>query len=89
MRAKRGVVLPESELLVGAMPPEGEAIDEELVAEAVEEDRAGGRGGGSDAPSRGRAGVCSGAGARARGAPEPEAEVAEPEQEPEPEPVKE
>ena len=37
VRAKRGVVLPESELLVGAMPPEGEAIDEELVAEAVEE----------------------------------------------------
>jgi large subunit ribosomal protein L19 len=37
VRAKRGVVLPESELLVGAMPPEGEAVDEELVAEAVEE----------------------------------------------------
>jgi large subunit ribosomal protein L19 len=37
VRAKRGVVLPESEMLVGAMPPEGEAVDEELVAEAVEE----------------------------------------------------
>ena len=37
VRAKRGVALPESELLVGAMPPEGEAVDEELVAEAVEE----------------------------------------------------
>jgi large subunit ribosomal protein L19 len=37
VRAKRGVVLPESELLVGAMPPEGEAVDEELVAEAAEE----------------------------------------------------
>jgi len=38
VRARRGVVLPESELLVsaGAMPPEGEAVDEELVAEAAE-----------------------------------------------------
>ena len=37
VRAKRGVALPESELLVGAMPPEDEAVDEELVAEAAEE----------------------------------------------------
>jgi len=38
VRARRGVVLPESELLTsaGAMPPEGEAVDEELVAEAAE-----------------------------------------------------
>jgi large subunit ribosomal protein L19 len=36
VRAKRGVALPESELLVGAMPPEGEGVDEELVAEAAE-----------------------------------------------------
>jgi large subunit ribosomal protein L19 len=36
VRAKRGVALPESELLVGAMPPEGEEVDEELVAEAAE-----------------------------------------------------
>jgi len=38
VRARRGVVLPESELLVsaGAMPAEGEAVDEELVAEATE-----------------------------------------------------
>jgi large subunit ribosomal protein L19 len=36
VRAKRGVALPESELLVGAMPPEGEAVDEELVAEVAE-----------------------------------------------------
>ena len=36
VRAKRGVALPESELLVGAMPPEGEAVGDELVAEAVE-----------------------------------------------------
>jgi large subunit ribosomal protein L19 len=34
VRAKRGVALPESELLVGAMPPEGEEVDEELVGEA-------------------------------------------------------
>ena len=86
VRAKRGVVLPESELLVGAMPPEGEAIDEELVAEAVEETaRAGG--GGSDrsrAGVFGRAGGRGCAGARGRGA----RAGAEPE-EPEPEPVKE
>ena len=37
VRAKRGVALPESELLVGAMPPEGEDVDEELVAEAADE----------------------------------------------------
>src|SRR5690242_15046696 len=38
VRARRGVALPESELLTsaGAMPPEGEAVDQELVAEAVE-----------------------------------------------------
>ena len=36
VRAKRGVVLPESELLVGVMPPDGEEVDEELVAEAAE-----------------------------------------------------
>jgi large subunit ribosomal protein L19 len=37
VRAKRGVALPESELLVGAMPPEGEDVDEELGAEAAED----------------------------------------------------
>jgi large subunit ribosomal protein L19 len=38
VRARRGVALPESELLTsaGAMPPEGEAVDEDLVAEAAE-----------------------------------------------------
>jgi large subunit ribosomal protein L19 len=38
VRARRGVALPESELLTsaGAMPPEGEAVDEELVAEVAE-----------------------------------------------------
>jgi large subunit ribosomal protein L19 len=40
VRAKRGVALPESELLVGAMPPEGEEVDEELVAEAAAEGEA-------------------------------------------------
>jgi large subunit ribosomal protein L19 len=38
VRTRRGVALPESELLVsaGAMPAEGEEVDEELVAEAAE-----------------------------------------------------
>jgi hypothetical protein len=38
VRARRGITLPESELLTtaGAMPPEGEEVDEELVAEAAE-----------------------------------------------------
>jgi large subunit ribosomal protein L19 len=42
VRAKRGVTLPESQLLAtattgdGEMPPDGEAVDEELVAEVDE-----------------------------------------------------
>ena len=42
VRTRRGVALPESELLVsaGAMPAEGEEVDEELVAEAVEDEQA-------------------------------------------------
>jgi large subunit ribosomal protein L19 len=38
VRTRRGVALPESELLVsaGAMPAEDEELDEELVAEAAE-----------------------------------------------------
>jgi large subunit ribosomal protein L19 len=42
VRARRGVALPESELLVsaGAMPAEGEAVEEELVAEAAEAEEA-------------------------------------------------
>jgi large subunit ribosomal protein L19 len=76
VRARRGVALPESELLTsaGAMPPEGEAVDEELVAEAVEE-----------------TGPEAEAGPEAE-TPEPEAEAEAPEPEPEaaePEPVKE
>src|SRR5881398_3331584 len=43
VRARRGVVLPESELLVsaGAMPAEGAEVDEELVAEAAEVEETG------------------------------------------------
>ncbi len=83
VRAKRGVELPESELLVGAMPPEGEAIDEELVAEAVEE---------MPEPEAEEATAPepeSSVEPEAEAAPEPEVEAPEPEQEPEPEPVKE
>jgi large subunit ribosomal protein L19 len=37
VRAKRGVALPESEALVGAMPPPGEETPEPEAEEAVEE----------------------------------------------------
>jgi large subunit ribosomal protein L19 len=87
VRAKRGVVLPESELLVGAMPPEGEAIDEELVAEAVEE---------TEPEAEAEEATAPEPGPDPESSVEPEAEAApeaepgsEPEQEPEPEPVKE
>jgi large subunit ribosomal protein L19 len=83
VRAKRGVVLPESELLVGAMPPEGEAIDEELVAEAVEEPEPEAEE--ATAPEPGPEPESS-VEPEAEAVPEPEAEAAEPEQEPEPEP---
>jgi large subunit ribosomal protein L19 len=80
VRAKRGVALPESELLVGAMPPEGEAVDEELVAEAVEET-------GPEAEAEPEPEPEPEA---ATPEPEAEAEAPEPESEaPEPEPVKE
>jgi large subunit ribosomal protein L19 len=75
VRAKRGVALPESQLLVGAMPPEGEAVDEDLVAEAAE--------------AEGEAAEEAEAAAVAAEAPGPEPESAvEPEPEPavEPEP---
>ncbi len=77
VRAKRGVVLPESELLVGAMPPEGEDLDEELVAEVV--DDAGPEA--EAAPEDAEAGEAE---AAEEPGPEPEAAV-----EPEPEPVAE
>ncbi len=90
VRAKRGVVLPESELLVGAMPPEGEAIDEELVAEAVEETGPEAEAEEATAPEPGPEPESAvEPEPEPEAAPEPEAEVAEPEQEPEPEPVKE
>jgi large subunit ribosomal protein L19 len=72
VRAKRGVALPESELLVGAMPPEGEGVDEELVAEATEAAEA-------EAPEEAEASVEETA---EEPGPEPESAV-----EPEPEPV--
>ena len=77
VRARRGVALPESELLTsaGAMPPEGEPVDEELVAEAAEADAA------EEAPAE-----------EAAPTEEPAAEEPAPEAEPaaeEPEPVAE
>jgi large subunit ribosomal protein L19 len=98
VRAKRGVVLPESQLLAtassgdGEMPPEGEGIDEELVAEAAEVAEA-------EAPAEEAPAEESPAEEppaeepvaeepAAEEAPEPEAEPAA-EAEPEPEPAKE
>jgi len=79
VRAKRGVALPESELLVGAMPPEGAEVDEELVAEAVDE-----------APEADTAEEpVSEPQSAVEPEPEPEAEAEVPAGEPEPEPVKE
>jgi large subunit ribosomal protein L19 len=86
VRAKRGVTLPESELLVGAMPPEGEAVDEELVAEAVEaveEEPAA-----AEPAPEPEAEAEAAPEAEVEAAPEAEGEAA-PEAEPEPEPVKE
>ena len=77
VRARRGITLPESELLTtaGAMPPEGEEVDEELVAEAAEAAEV------EEAPAEEPA------------AEEPEAQAPGPEPEsavePEPEPVEE
>jgi large subunit ribosomal protein L19 len=94
VRAKRGVALPESELLVGAMPPEGEGVDEELVAEATEaadaEEEADAEA--AEAPEEE---VPAEAAAEEAPADEPEAAAEEPGPEPEsavepePEPVKE
>jgi large subunit ribosomal protein L19 len=84
VRAKRGVALPESELLVGAMPPEGEAVDEELVAEAAEAVE-------EEAPAEETPATAEEPGPEPESAvePEPEPEPAESAREPEPEPVKE
>jgi large subunit ribosomal protein L19 len=90
VRAKRGVALPESELLVGAMPPEGEAVDEELVAEAAE---AAEEAPADDAPSEEAPETTEEPGPEPESAvepePEPEPDPAESAREPEPEPVKE
>ena len=83
VRAKRGVALPQSEALVSAMPPEGEDVDEELVAEAVEaaeEEPAAEELPVEEAP----AAEAAEAPTAAEPGPEPESAV-----EPEPEPVKE
>jgi large subunit ribosomal protein L19 len=82
VRAKRGVALPESELLVGAMPPEGEAVDEELVAEAAEAVE-------EEAPAEETPATAEEPGPEPESAVEPEPEPAESAREPEPEPVKE
>jgi large subunit ribosomal protein L19 len=90
VRAKRGVALPESELLVGAMPPEGEAVDEGLVAEAAE---AAEEAPADDAPSEEAPETAEEPGPEPESAvepePEPEPDPAESAREPEPEPVKE
>jgi large subunit ribosomal protein L19 len=89
VRAKRGVALPESELLVGAMPPEGEAVDEELVAEAAEATEAEAP---EEAPTEERAQeelTAEEPGPEPESAVEPEPEPADAGAAPEPEPVKE
>ena len=79
VRAKRGVALPESELLVGAMPPEGEALDEEIVAEAAEDEAA-------EEPVAEEP-TAEEPGPEPESAVEPEPEAAETTSEPEPEPA--
>jgi large subunit ribosomal protein L19 len=80
VRARRGVALPESELLTsaGAMPAEDEEVDEEILAEAAE---------------AAEAAEVEEAPVEAPAAEEPAAEEPEPESaiepEPEPEPVEE
>jgi large subunit ribosomal protein L19 len=81
VRAKRGVALPESELLVGAMPPEGAEVDEELVAEAVDEAPE------QEAEAVEEPGPEPESAVEPEPEPEPDAEV--PAGEPEPAPVKE
>jgi large subunit ribosomal protein L19 len=79
VRARRGVALPESELLVsaGAMPAEGEPVDEELVAEAAEAAEV------EDAPveeSAAEEATAEEPGPEPESAVEPEPEPAEPEE---------
>jgi large subunit ribosomal protein L19 len=91
VRAKRGVTLPESELLAtassgdGEMPPEGEAVDEEIVAEAAEAEE-------SEAPAEAPAADEPAAEEPVAEEPGPEPESAvepEPARDPEAEPVAE
>src|SRR5215210_2890258 len=79
VRAKRGVALPESELLVGAMPPEGEELDEEIVAEAAEDEAA-------EEPVAEEP-TAEEPGPEPESAVDPEPEAAEATSEPEPEPA--
>jgi large subunit ribosomal protein L19 len=78
VRAKRGVTLPESELLVGVMPPEDAEIAEEILAEAAEAE--------AEAPAEEEAPAEAEAPAAEPVAKEP---GPEPESAVEPEPVKE
>ncbi len=88
VRAKRGVALPESELLVGAMPPEGEGVDDELVAEVAEtadaEDASSSEAEASEEEAPAEAAAGEPEAAAEEPGPEPESAV-----EPEPAPVKE
>jgi large subunit ribosomal protein L19 len=88
VRAKRGVALPESELLVGAMPPEGEGVDDELVAEVAEtadaEDASSAEAEASEEEAPAEAAAGEPEAAAEEPGPEPESAV-----EPEPAPVKE
>jgi large subunit ribosomal protein L19 len=91
VRTRRGVALPESELLVsaGAMPAEGEEVDEELVAEATEaaEEAAEETAADAEAPAEAEAEEpAPEEPAAEEPGPEPESSV---EPEPEPEPAKE
>ena len=83
VRAKRGVALPESELLVGAMPPEGAEVDEELVAEAVDEASE------QEAEAVEEPGPEPESAVEPEPEPEPEPDAEVPAGEPEPAPVKE
>jgi large subunit ribosomal protein L19 len=85
VRAKRGVALPESQLLVGAMPPEGEGVDEELVAEAAEaaEGEAAEEAPAAEEPAAEEA-AAEEPGPEPESAVEPEPEPAQSEEEPEP-----
>jgi large subunit ribosomal protein L19 len=93
VRAKRGVALPESELLVGVMPPEGEEVDEELVAEVAEaaqvDETPADEAPAADEEPAAEEPTAEEPGPEPESAVEPEPEPAETEAAAEPEPVKE